>query len=265
MQELKLNNFESIIKGGSSKPILINAFNKDGIEKPYVMKTYKSKFVSENFSIAKEILVTELAKEFDLPVPEYGLIKIDNKDLKGLYTDEEIKSLDKGYKFCTEYHEGYVIMSSLASSKFLKDYEIENLFAFDNLIMNVDRGGFRNKPNLLLKDEEMLLIDHEQTLAFINSFENKDINFFSTFNNFYCNNHVFWSTLKNMRNDKKEQLFGEFIEILRTLNPEKLNVIFEKMNHYGIEYGEKNIIFAYLYWAKQNYSHINKVLIDRLK
>ena len=105
MHELKLSNFESIIKGGSSKPILINAFNNQGIEKSYVMKTYKSKFVSENFSIAKEILVTELAREFDLPVPEYGLIKIDNKDLKGIYADEEIKLLDKGYKFCTEYHE----------------------------------------------------------------------------------------------------------------------------------------------------------------
>lgn len=265
MQELKLSNFESIIKGGSSKPILINAFNNKGIEKSYVMKTYKSKFVSENFSIAKEILVTELAREFDLPVPEYGLIKIDNKDLKGIYADEEIKLLDKGYKFCTEYHEGYVIMSSVASSKFLKDFEIENLFAFDNLIMNVDRGGFRNKPNLLLNDEDMMLIDHEQTLAFVNSFENKKINYFSTFNNFYYNNHIFWSTLKSLRNDKKEFVFGEFIEILRTINIEKLNNIFEKMDFYGIEYGEKSIIFAYLYWAKQNYSHINNVLIDRLK
>lgn len=265
MQELKLSNFEGIIRGGSSKPILINAFNNDGVEKAYVMKTYKSKFVSENFSIAKEILVTELAKEFDLPVPEYGLIKIDNTNLKEFYTKEEIDQLDKGYKFCTEYHEGYVIMSSLASSKFLKDYEIENLFAFDNLIMNVDRGGFRNKPNLLLKDDEMMLIDHEQTLAFMNSFENKDINNFTTFNNFYYNNHIFWSALKKMRNDKKEHIFEEFIEILRMLNIEKLNVIFDQMDLFGIEYGEKNIIFAYLYWAKQNYSHINKVLIDRLK
>ena len=265
MQELKINNFESIIKGGSSKPILISAFNEAGLEKTYVMKTYKSKFVSENFSIAKEILVTELAKEFDLPVPEYGVIKIDNKDLKGLYTDEEIKLLDKGHKFCTEYHEGYVIMSSLASSKFLKDFEIENLFAFDNLIMNVDRGGFRNKPNLLLKDEEMMLIDHEQTFAFINSFESKDINYFNTFNNFYYQNHIFWATLKSMKNGKKEDIFVEFIEILRMLNIEKLNLIFDQLDKYDIEYGEKNIIFAYLYWAKQNYSYINKVLIDRIK
>ncbi|WP_130735472.1 HipA family kinase [Flavobacterium sp. J27] len=265
MQELKINNFETVIKGGSSKPILINAFNHEGIEKAYVMKTYKSKFVKENFSIAKEILVTELAKEFDLPVPEYGIIKIDNKDLKGLYNDEEIKLLDKGYKFCTEYHEGYVIMSSLASSKFLKQFEVENLFAFDNLIMNVDRGGFRNKPNLLLNDDEIMLIDHEQTLAFINSFDNNNINFFNTFNNFYYKNHIFWANLKSIRNDKKEHLFEEFIEILRMFNIEKLNLIFEKMDFYGIEYGEKNIIFAYLYWAKQNCSHINKVLIDRLK
>ena len=43
------------------------------------------------------------------------------------------------------------------------------------------------------------------------------------------------------------------------------NKIFDQLDKYDIEYGEKNIIFAYLYWAKQNYSYINKVLIDRIK
>jgi len=266
MQELRLNNFVDIIKGGSSKPVLINAFDENGIEKTYVMKTYKKKFVKENFSVAKEIIITFLAKEFDLPIPEYGVIKIDNKELITFYSDAEIKLLDNDYKFCTEYHEGYVIMSSLASNKLLKEYEIENLFAFDNLIMNVDRGGFRNKPNLLLNDDDMMLIDHEQTLAFINSFENiKDVNHFNTFNNFYYQNHIFWNTLKNINNTRKVHLFEEFIEILRLLNIDKLNLIFDKMDYFGIVYGDKSLIFAYLYWAKQNYSYINKVLIDRLR
>lgn len=198
MQVLKLNNYEGIIKGGSSKPILITAFNEAGIEKPYVMKTYKKKFVSENYSVAKEILILELAKEFDLPVPDYGIVKIDNEDLMEFYSKENVALLDEGYKFCTEYQEGFVIMSTIASPSFLKGYEIENLFAFDNLILNVDRGGFRNKPNLLLRDEEMLLIDHEQTFPFINSFEKADLNYYSVFNNYYCNNHIFWAVLKKL-------------------------------------------------------------------
>ena len=266
MQILKLSNYEDIIKGGSSKPILITATSKDGVEKPYVMKTYKKNYVEENFSVAKEILITELAKDFDLPVPNYGIIKINNEELIDFYTKNEIELLDNGYKFCTEYHEGYVIMSSIASSNFLKDYKTENLFAFDNLIMNVDRGGFRNKPNLLLKDEEMLLIDHEQTFPFINGFpSSKPINFYSVFNNYYYQNHIFWNTLKKRQKAKKEMLFEEFMEILRTLNVEKYRALFDEMDKYDIAYGEINTIFAYLYWSKDNCNYIKKVLIDRLK
>ncbi len=266
MQILKLSSYEDIIIGGSSKPILITAFGEDGIEKPYVMKTYKKKFVDENFSVAKEIVIAELAREFDLSVPDYGIIKIDNDDLQHFYTMEEINLLDDGYKFCTEYHEGYVIMSNLASSKFLKDYETENLFAFDNLIMNVDRGGFRNKPNLLLQDDEMLLIDHEQTLPFINSFPtNSPFNFYTVFKNFYYQNHIFWSNLKKRQNSKKEMLFEEFMENLRNLNIEKYKILFAKMQFHDIECGEISNIFAYLYWSKANCNYIKKVLIDRLK
>ncbi len=266
MQVLELSNYEDIIKGGSSQPILITAFDDGGICKPYVMKTYKKKYIEENFSVAKEILIIELAKEFDLPVPNYGIIKTDNKDLKSFYDQEHIDLLDDGYKFCTEYYEGYVIVSAVASSKFLKDYETENLFAFDNLIMNVDRGGFRNKPNLLIQDEEMLLIDHEQTFPFINSFPNNStINFHSIFNNFYYQNHIFWNTLKKRQKAKKEMLFEEFMEVLKNLNIEKYRAIFAEMDKYDIRYGEINTIFAYLYWCKNNCNYIKKVLIDRLK
>lgn len=264
MQELRLTGFDSVIKGGSTKPILINAINEDNVEKAYVMKTYSSEYEKQNFSLAKEIFITHLAGEFDLPVPVCGVIKIDNNDLKKFYTEEEINKLDKGYKFCTEYHPGYVIMNSIVSQKHLNDYEIENLFAFDNLIMNTDRGGFRNKPNLLLKDNEMLLIDHEQTLAFINGFAQNEVNYHNTFINYYYKNHIFWATLKRIKGQKKAHLFDEFTEVLRMLNIEKLKSVFDKLDFYGIGYGEKNIIFAYLYWAKNNSDFINKALLNRL-
>ncbi|RRJ89413.1 hypothetical protein EG240_11740 [Paenimyroides tangerinum] len=267
MQELNLLGYHSVLSGGSSKPILINALNEIGEDKTFVMKTYRSNFIEENFSIAKEILVTILAREFDLPIPEYGLIKIDNTNLREFYSNDEVNLIDTGYKFCTEFHEGYVIMNTaLAIKKILKDYEIETLFAFDNLIMNVDRGGFRNKPNLLIRDEDFLLIDHEQTLPFYNSFEKKkDFNFFTIFNNFYYQNHIFWSTLKSFDHKKKQNLFDEFIELLRTLNINNIKLIFSQMEKFGILFGDKDAIFAYINWAKVNYSYISKVLKNRIK
>ena len=96
---------------------MINAINEDNVEKAYVMKTYSSEYEKQNYSLAKEIFITHLASEFDLPVPLCGIIKIDNNDLKEFYSEEEINKLDKGYKFCTEYHSGYIIMNSIVSQK----------------------------------------------------------------------------------------------------------------------------------------------------
>lgn len=267
IEVLEYTDIVKIMDNGSSYPLLITALNGNDDEIPYVMKTYKTLNVEQNFTIAKDILISELAKEFDLKTPEYGIIDINNQELSDIYNDIElsIDEINEGYKFCTKLEEGAITTNSdIMSKRKLEQYHIENIFAFDNLIMNSDRGGFRGKPNLLINDEDILLIDHEQTLPFINNFDNNQNNFFSTFTPFDCSRHIFYNELKKTSNKDKIYLFNEFCENLRVLNVQKFVSLFKIFDKFNIIYGDKDRIFAYLNWAKKNYNWINELLIKRV-
>lgn len=261
--KLKLIGIEGIIKGGSTKPLLIRAENDNGDINPYVLKLYKKDNVANNFTIAKEILVTELALEFNLPVPQYGIIEFDLELLKDFYSDNEISLFNDGYKFCSLYYDSYVIYSPIVNVYFLKEYHMENVFAFDNIILNTDRGGFRNKPNLLIGDKDFLLIDHELTFPFINCHVNLDnIDYMNSFNTYYYKHHIFYDKLTKRRNRNK--IFDEFYENIRILNTSKFNDIFAQLENLGIEYGKKEFIFDYLDWIKNKKDYIHKTLNERI-
>lgn len=263
MDILRLTNIKSRLKNGSTLPLLINALNVNNKEVSYVMKTYKSNHNKTNFTIAKEIIVSELAKKFDLNVPLYGLVKIEKNLLNEHYPEEFINDLDNGYKFCTEFVDGSVTAIHDVNKKYLDNYEYSKLFAFDQLIMNGDRGRFNNKSNLLFTDAKMILIDHELTFPFYGQLKN-EANYFNIFQIFYCKNHIFWNNLNNLSTQDKKYIFDEFIEILRNLNFEFLNFVFEDLDKYNIPYGDKDVILSYLYWVKTNYGKIHKILNQKI-
>lgn len=258
MQILKLVSIHDFIQGGSSRPLLITAVNHEGIIKQYVMKLYKTDWVEQNYTVAKEVFISELAKEFNLSTPNYGLIKVDDEMLLDFFIQEEIDAFDKGYKFCSEFMGQYTpVEKNLISLPFIKQYDIENLFCFDNLIFNVDRGGYRNKPNLLINDEEFLLIDHEQTLPFINNSE-KEVNYYLYIKHYQHQLHITSNFFKSLR--KKDNLFDEFFESLRLINVNKYHQLFDDMDEVNIQYGNREKIFSYLNWAKTNIGFIHNHL-----
>jgi hypothetical protein len=263
MDILRLTNIEGRLKNGSTLPLLINALKPNNLETSYVLKTYKHKYNESNFTIAKEIIISELAKKFDLNVPDYGLIKIEKDLLLPHYSQEFVNDLDNGYKFCTEYVDGAVSGVNSISKRYLDNYEYSKLFAFDHLLMNGDRGRFNNKPNLLYTDTKMILIDHEITLPFYAQLQN-EANYFNLFQMFFCRNHIFWSNLNKLKHQEKINIFDEFIEILRNINFDFLNFVFDDLDKYNIPYGEKEVILGYLYWAKTNYSKIHKILNQKI-
>lgn len=262
MRILKLVNIEGFIDGGSSKPLLITAVDQYGIVNQYVMKLFKKKYVQQNYSVAKEILISELAIEFNLPVPNYAVINIDHNLLTNYFDSEELEMLDEGYKFCSEFNGQYVIFNPLVSLQFIKSYDIANLFAFDNVIINSDRGGFRNKPNLLVNDDEILLIDHEQTLPFINNSYN-DPNYFTYLQNYPYQRHLVITHLKSMR--LKNGIFEEFSEMLKHLNIGKFIPIFNELESLGINFGERDDLLLFLNWIKNKREPICNHLIGIIK
>ncbi len=200
IKELNLVSIKKILEGGSTFPLVIEAEDENSNIAPYVLKLYKRQHVKQEFSVAKEILVAEIAKEFDLPVPDYGIINFDHKYLSGFFDDKYIDILDTGYKFCSKLKNGVFIYNPNTKNNFLKDYDLENVFAFDNVILNTDRGGFRNKPNLLVNDNDFVLIDHEQTFPFYSAqFINSKMNYKNIFSTYFCKKHVFYDQLKKIR------------------------------------------------------------------
>ncbi|WP_348722273.1 HipA family kinase [Tenacibaculum sp. 190524A05c] len=275
IEELELISCEKILKNGGTFPLLIEAFNEIGESDYYVMKAFKKKSVDENYSVFKEIFLSELAPDFNLAAPEYGVTLINNNDLIEIHDEAQkvvnsvdyVNQLDTGYKFCSYYLSGMTTMNpELITKGKLSQYDIENIYAFDQVFFNSDRGGMRDKPNLMIDDDNIIIIDHEQSLPFINSFEqNKNVNYFNYFKGFNSPKHIFYNQVKKLAKENDGKLFDEFIDNLRTINIKKFNDLFNELDRFGIAYGNKDDIFAYLYWAKENFSKVQNLLLEKLK
>lgn len=256
MQPLQLISIGEVMKGGTTKPVNIIALNNDKPTK-YVMKVFTKSQIIQGASVAKEIICNELAKQFDLNCPDYGIIKLDHSEFMGVYDEERITKLDNGYKFCSKYLEGNAMFNPLVTNSFLKDYEVATIFAFDLLIYNSDRGGFRNKPNLLINDNALYLIDHELTFPFIGEDIN-NVNYERYLGNYPFKQHVLIRYLKSLRN--KNDLFNEFIEMLKVLNLNDLSSIFDFLEEFNIAHVERQKFMHYFAWAKNNVAIFDRYL-----
>ncbi len=262
MQELKLFEVGKIMDGGSTQPFGILAANENNEIQKYVVKCFKKKHITENFSTAKEILACEVAKSYDINVPEYAVIWLSISDLQEVYDVKRLQNLDSGFKFCSKFAETHALFSDNVTSAFLKDYDLENVFAFDVLIYNTDRGGFRKKSNVLIDDNELLLIDHELTLPFIN--DRAEIpNYHNYYRIYPYQTHIFYKYLQGRRD--KTNMFEEFIENTRLLSTTKLLATFDEMDKYNISYGVREKFLNYFAWVKENTAFIHKRLKEMVQ
>ena len=260
MHPLQLLLINGKINDSSNYPLEIWGLDKDNQRSIYYAKPFRNIGIN-TFPTAKEIIGCELALMFDLPTPRYGIINIEESKLTCYYSENEVRKFHKGYKFCSKKIDQYVIFNPYVSFGFLRDYEIAGIFAFDVLMQNSDRGS-RGKPNLLINDDSLVMIDHELTLSFISdklpsrNYENNIRNY-----PFYC--HTLISHLKIIK--EKSYIFDEFLEHLRLLNIDSLNSVFDDMDRFNIECGERLDYFAYFEWCKNNITTIKNYLIGMIQ
>lgn len=261
MHPLQLLLINGKINDSSNYPLEIWGLDIDLHRSIYYAKPFRNIGIN-TFATAKEIIGCEMALRFDLPTPSYNIINIDDSKLTSHYSVNEVRKFHKGYKFCSKKIDQYVGFNPYVSVGFLRDYEIAGIFAFDVIMQNSDRGGLRGKPNLLINDDSLVMIDHELTLSFISS-QQPIRNYENNIRIYPFNSHVLIDHLKVVK--EKSYIFDEFLEHLHLLNIDSLNSVFDDMDNYNIEYGEKIDYFAYFEWCKNNITIIKKYLIGMIQ
>lgn len=248
-------------QGGSTKPWCVTGVDPNELEPTEissVVKIFSTAHAVGARSIAKEFICNHLAGEFDLDVPTSYLVNLSEEAfLNTLQPKDRDRLKDKhfGPTYCSRLLNASLVIMELRSTAF-SIQDCATLFAFDCLILNQDRGGHRNKPNLLTDDEGFILIDHELTFHFLDS---EDDGPYNAVMNEYNNSswpamytkHLFYARLKNYGGSKK-MLFNTFQEYLGRLDVNKLHKLIVELQENGIEVGTSKLLIDYLRALKQN-------------
>lgn len=131
-------------------------------------KEYVLKHAGAQDSGGTNILIAEylsylVAQRFNLPIPEYSLIKIDRKFLKTIEDEDIYTMLKNSPELCigSVYIHGTLPFSDAFKLKG-NDYRLlfKTIFGFDQYLYNEDR--FPENPNLLFIPQklELIVIDH---------------------------------------------------------------------------------------------------------
>ncbi|GGI29081.1 hypothetical protein GCM10008119_35850 [Pedobacter mendelii] len=258
-------------KGGSTKPwsiTCIDASVSAPDEIPCVLKLFKEKHIVDSNSIGKEFLCNMLAREFDLVTPDAYLV--DPFDVPFVSTlkpeiNAELKTKHKGFTFCSRLVNASIVTPEIKSSVFDID-DCAMIFAFDCMIMNQDRGGYRKKSNLMMDDDGFILIDHELTFHFLDGDAQHGYNAVmepyhnSSWFPIYLK-HIFYAKLKEYRGTKK-MLFDTFEEILSRLDISKVESLLKQLAIYDIYVGQNELLIQYLYTLKQNANKFSRILLN---
>ncbi|HTI61112.1 HipA family kinase [Mucilaginibacter sp.] len=273
MKNLIPTRYDSLIDlGGSTKPWKVFAIIDDEnvpIEKPYVVKLFSPSQAKQHPGIAKEFICNALANDFDLFVPTAGIINLNETTfLRTLSRREQyiLKQKFDGNTFASE-----LLNASLVNEQMRGLISIEEtamIYAFDCFILNIDRWGFRKKPNLMIYNGDAMLIDHELTFSFIDSESRKTLDqILKAINEkrliYPFTNHLFFNLLRAYKGNK-EILFDTFQEYLRSINLGELKRLIDKLQANDIDVGATELLFEYIRELKGNSKHFSNTLLNTI-
>lgn len=270
---LKPVRFDGLLdKGGSTKPWAVSCIDVDAeniTEIPCALKLFPSSHVTNANCIGKEFLCNQLAIEFDLAVPEAYLIDAFDPDFYGTLEIDaqlDLATRFKGISFGSKLIDATILNPQVKSNSF-DIYDCAMVFGFDCLILNQDRGGHRNKPNIMVNDEGLTLIDHELTFHFTDG--NQDDAYNAVMGEFQNNGwfptyrtHIFYQRLKSYRSANKQNLFDTFEEYLGKLDINAIEVAVAQLEKCDIAVGQKDLLFQYLRILKKEAHKFCRILLS---
>lgn len=260
-----------MLKGGSTKPWNIACIDLS-VDPPEeiscVLKLFKTSHVSSSNSIGKEFICNALAAEFDLVAPDAYLIDPFDAAFISILEPKvivDLKTKHEGVTFASRLVNATIVNPVVKSSVYnIQDCAL--LFAFDCLIMNQDRGGYRGKANLMIDDDGFILIDHELTFHFLDG--NEPAAYDVVMSHFQDGSwfpiylkHIFYGRLKEYKGSKKN-LFYTFEEYLSKFDICKIEVLNLELASQNISIGQIELLIQYLYTLKQNANKFSKILLN---
>ena len=260
---VEAQTFIKVMEGGTTLPWLVICQSDTG-PKPYVVKLYKVNFTEQNEVIFRELVCSHLADQFDLATPETVLVQMSPEFLNTLPTQQlvQYRQTTEGLKLGTAYIEPpYVNYSPALAIEFLKPFDVASVFAFDQCILNKDRR--EGKPNLLLKENDVYLIDHEICL------EGLDVGlkqFKMGLLPHQAFDHLFLNVLQKLPPNEKQSCFDTFFEYLeKAVNFDGIKQISFHLEDHSITCHSTDKIYDYLCALKINAASIRNALIRSIQ
>ena len=263
LQIYRATSLRDIAPTGRTRPWVVTVRTPGGL-KSYVVKLFNTPTIQHRDSVTNEVLGNVLARQFGLNTPQAALIDLDDSfksTLRDLDLIEKLEFSDDRLKFGTELLDGNVSnLLSFNSSEAREAVEIDTLFAFDNLIRNGDRT--RNPTNLLVRSNEVYLIDHEFAFDIPQDVASDLKSWY--WPNRYADYHVCYEYLKKSILEYKMEYFNVFHEYLRHLNINGLTSYFEQLKSVGFSDAKHPIIKEYLSEVKINSNNFVNALKGKI-
>lgn len=234
----KAIKFNKELKGGTTRPWQIFVHKNGNFSLvPFIFKPFSIKDMSQSNLVLKEFLGSNIAKQFDLPTPDYGLVIEDDNFFHTFANNNDLvkrhKLISKLPAFGSIWLDGRTLAKS--NIQFIKNsVDVDTLFIFDMLICNTDRNT--SKPNLLLSNNEIYLIDHERSFTYYYDIEIKVSQ--NLWYEHLIKNHLFYKSIKSRKKSKKLNFdtFAYYLNQIFRVN--ELDKIAECLSENGHECSE---------------------------
>jgi|SRR5690625_3223215 len=247
--------FEREMIGGRNTPWLLTVKTEKGLTL-YIAKFFVHRDIEQQNALSREIYTSVLARELGLSTPDFALITIDEV-FKETLPDKLRKALERKhtkFAFGSKFIPGDHTYTPALLNQELAIYDIESIFAFDVLVLNVDRR--KKKPNILLGSDHYYLIDHEHTFALpTNDFAPKQL-----LSQYRFKNHIFYEVLHRKAKYGHKPEFGMFRELFHRLKIDILDNYAEELELKGYEADDCLVIKQYLRELKQDISYFMNVV-----
>ncbi len=203
-----------LVRGANGKP------------QKFVVKPFRALHQRQYTPLVSEVFGAVLAGEFELPHPEPALVEFSAAFQATLAAPEvqQLHGIDSNLHYGCQLLDGAYPYAPALTAAAIAQYDAETIYAFDNLIRNMDRRA--GKPNLLLFEQEAYLINHE--LSCLVPDNTVDQLQQGRWEHNY-REHLFYPTLRNPTLFAADNAFIEFTNFLRRLNPDVLRPYLDQL------------------------------------